>query len=768
MDSVTTAGTAPPPPTLCPAGWTCTDIGNPPLAGTQIYATTSWQVIGAGGDIFGAGDQFHFVAQTAPLASDGNISARVISQINTDPWAKGGVMMRQSTNPGSPYYAVFVTPGNGIAVQYRTTLGGVTSSIGTTGTAPVYVMVARAGTTFTGYTSSNGINWTAIPTSSITIPNLAGNVLVGLAVTSHNPSELSDVSFDTVAVGVLNTCPTGWSCSDIGGATPSGTQADANGAWSIQGGGGDIWGTADAFRLVNQTLPGDGSISAHVTSQTNTSVWAKAGVMLRLTTDPGSPYYAVFVTPSNGIVVQYRSTQGGGSSQVATAGTVPAYIRVARTGTTFTGYTSSDGQSWTQIPNTSITLSTMTGTLLAGMAVTSHNTGALSTAAFDTVTITTVTITTCPTGWTCADIGNPTPAGSQTVSNGTWSMQGGGGDIWGTADAFRFANQTLAADGYISAHVTSQTNTSVWAKAGVMMRLTANPGSPYYAVFVTPSNGIVVQYRTAPAGVTSQVATTGTAPAYIMVARTGTTYTGYASSNGTTWTAIPGSSVTIASMTGTLLAGLAVTSHNTAALSTVAFDTVTIAAGAPVLTACPTGWSCADVNGALPAGSQTLTNGTWSVQGGGGDIWGTADNFHLVNQTLAANGGISAQVTNQTNSSTWAKAGVMLRLTTDPASPYYAIFVTPGNGIVVQYRMAQGGGTNQLKLTGTVPTFVKVARVGTSFTASTSSNGTTWTAVAGSTVNMSNLTGTLLAGMAVTSHNVSTLCTVTFTSVVIG
>ncbi len=67
-------------------------------------------------------------------------------------------------------------------------------------------------------------------------------------------------------------------------------------------GGGDIWTTADAFHLVNQTLAADGSVTRPTSPrQQNTSAFAKAGPMLRATTDPGSPYYAAFITPGEGI-----------------------------------------------------------------------------------------------------------------------------------------------------------------------------------------------------------------------------------------------------------------------------------------------------------------------------------------------------------------------------------------------------------------------------------------------------------------------------------
>jgi hypothetical protein len=379
-------------------------------------------------------------------------------------------------------------------------------------------------------------------------------------------------------------CPTGWTCSDIGGALPLGQQTLTGSTWSISGGGGDIWGTSDAFQFVNQTLAADGTVAAHVTSQTATDPWAKAGVMLRATSDPGSPYYAAFVTPGNGVAVQWRSAQGGSSSQVAIAGTVPTYLQIGRytSGSTvyYTAYTSPNGTTWTAVPGSTQTVTGLTGTLLAGLAVTSHDQGTSSTAGFDTVSVTATEYPPpgygCPTGWTCSDIGDPLPLGQQTLTGGLWSLFGGGGDIWAMSDSFHFVSQALAADGSISADVTSQTATDPWAKAGVMLRATTDPGSPYYAAFVTPGNGVVVQWRTTQGGTTAQVQSTGTVPVYLQVARTGTSFTAYTSPDGSTWTAVPGSTVTLASLSGSILRGLAVTSHDQGTGSTVAMDTVTM------------------------------------------------------------------------------------------------------------------------------------------------------------------------------------------------
>lgn len=202
-------------------------------------------------------------------------------------------------------------------------------------------------------------------------------------------------------------CPTGWGCGDIGGPVLAGGQSVSAGTWTVQGAGGDIWSVSDQFHYVWQSLAGDGSVGGRVLSQTNTDVWAKAGFMLRQSTDAGAPYYAVLMTPGNGVNVQYRPAQGANAVQLlSTGGTSPAYLKVGRTGNTFTAYTAGDGATWTPIPGSSVAL-TLGGALLAGMAVTSHNPGISSVATFDTV------------GVAAAGAGTPATATAQPTSTPT-------------------------------------------------------------------------------------------------------------------------------------------------------------------------------------------------------------------------------------------------------------------------------------------------------------------------------------------------------------
>ena len=818
-NAVSLAPSTTPPAGVCPTGFSCADIGTNILPGNQDYVdpseptssagTGTWTIKASGSDIWSVFDNYRYEYQPFPADpanapnGDGTVSARVVSQTGyVDGYVKTGVMIRQgSTDPQAPYFGVFATPSNGVIVQWRPSEGAQTNQLlanpaGGNSTlpavTPVYVLAERYTNTttgvvyYSGFTSSDGVHWTWIPGSTVAM-TLTGPLTSGIATDSHNDAAYTVATVDSLAqFGGASTppgvCPTGWSCTDVGGALPPGQDSLANGTWSEVGGGGDIWTNADAFHLVNQTLAGDGSVTAHVTAQQNTSAFAKAGPMLRATTDPGSPYYAAFITPGQGIAVQWRPAQGAQTNQLLVPGTAPVYLKVTRytSGAIiyYSAYSSPDGTTWTLIPGSTQVLA-MSGTLLAGFGITSHAQGTGSAVTLDTVAITpgeTPPPGTCPTGWSCSDIGGALPAGSDTLANTTWTESGGGGDIWGTADAFHFASQPVTGDAAVTAHVTAQQNTSSWAKAGVMLRATTDPGSPYYAAFVTPGQGLAVQWRSAQAGTSNQVSVAGTVPVYLRVSRYTTTgtnpqtyFNAFTSSDGVTWTLVPGSTVALA-LGQPLLGGLAITSHNQGAASVVTLDTVSVTAGeypGPGQV-CPPGFSCSDIGAVTPAGNQTESGTAWTVQAGGPDIWGTADAFHFLWAPLAANGSVTAQVSSVTATDPWAKAGVMVRATTDPGSPFYAAYITKGNGLVVQERTAQGSAAVQVaSATGVAPEYVEVTRTGTVYAAATSTDGITWTAVPGSVATLANLTGSLLAGAASTSHNNAALSTVGFNAVTV-
>lgn len=88
----------------------------------------------------------------------------------------------------------------GASFQYRPTAGAASTSSFVTGkTIPMYLKLVRAGTLYTGYISTDGVNWgTAI--GSVTVTSIGSSALVGLAVTSHNASASTTATFTNVVL----------------------------------------------------------------------------------------------------------------------------------------------------------------------------------------------------------------------------------------------------------------------------------------------------------------------------------------------------------------------------------------------------------------------------------------------------------------------------------------------------------------------------------------------------------------------------------------
>jgi hypothetical protein len=160
---------------------------------------------GRGADIWGTADAFYFVSMTWP--NDVTITARVRSIPNTHAWAKAGVMIRENLTAGSRHVMAVVTPGEGVAMQYRSTPGAASlQAANVAGAAPAWVRLSVAITsgttrsgTFTSSWSSDGEHWTTL--GSVTMPFPVSEFYLGLPVTSHNATTSTSAVFDDVVVG---------------------------------------------------------------------------------------------------------------------------------------------------------------------------------------------------------------------------------------------------------------------------------------------------------------------------------------------------------------------------------------------------------------------------------------------------------------------------------------------------------------------------------------------------------------------------------------
>src|SRR6266478_5790377 len=171
-----------------PSGWSDGDVGSVGLSGSATYSNNVFTVRGAGAQIYGTADAFQFVYQ--PLSGDGTIIARLVSLQGGSGYVSAGVMIREALSAGSTNAKTADWPSYGrIYFDVRTTTGGNTSEPSSvSATLPYWLKVARSGSTFTSYTSSDGANWVQLGASQ-TI-SMAQNVFVGLAVTSGTPTAL--------------------------------------------------------------------------------------------------------------------------------------------------------------------------------------------------------------------------------------------------------------------------------------------------------------------------------------------------------------------------------------------------------------------------------------------------------------------------------------------------------------------------------------------------------------------------------------------------
>jgi len=293
--------------------------------------------------------------------------------------------------------------------------------------------------------------------------------------------------------------PTGWTSQDIGAVGIAGSASFNSGTFTVTGSGADIWSTADEFHYAHQAGSGNFTITARVATQQKPHAWAKSGVMIRESTAAGSAHAAVYVSASNGVSMQIRPATGASSINLSTVAgfAAPYWVRLTRSGNTFSGFRSADGVTWTPVASTNITMATSTR---AGLAVSSHNDAVLATSTFDNVTVTTPPscVSVAATGtWTNRSMATQTGTFTSTfdvtpsispISSAVGLSQGAQTAFTGFACAvvFTTAGTIQARNGGVYA-----ADNVINSAPGVTyhFRLVVNVPAHTYSIFVTPAGG---------------------------------------------------------------------------------------------------------------------------------------------------------------------------------------------------------------------------------------------------------------------------------------
>ena len=550
----------------------------------------------------------------------------------------------------------------------------------------------------------------------------------------------------------ITTLPSPWVTGDVGLVAAAGSASYSNSVFTVNGSGADIWGNADAFRYVYQTINGNCDIRARVVSVQNVNSSAKGGVMIRGSLEDDSSHALVDLKGGGGLEFIWRTHGSSSSSSGSASGNAPQWVRLTRTNNTITAYYSANGTGWTQL-GTPQTIG-IGPVAYVGLAVCSHSDGTLCAGIFDNVVINSTVAPVAPAGLS-ATAGN-------SQAGLTWNSSSG-------AASYNVKRSITNGGPYTIISSPAGTN---YTDAGL-----ANGTAYYYVVSAVNAGGESAnssQVSVTPIAVPPAPAGLGATAGDVQVGLIWNSSSGATGYNVKRSTG-SGSEATITNVAGTNYTDISVTNGTTYYYVVSAVNAGGESANSSEVSAMPLGslpapWLTADIGSVGVAGGASYSGGVFTVNGSGNDISNSADAFRYVYQPVSGNFTLTARVASQANTDPWAKAGVMARETVNADSRYFGVYVTPASshGVSVQCRSTTGSNTVDVTdISGpAAPYWVRIVRNKNTFTAYRSADGTTWnrTGMAQGITMSTNI----FLGLPVCSRNNSTLCPATFDNVTVA
>lgn len=186
---------------------------------------------------------------------------------------------------------------------------------------------------------------------------------------------------------------TGFTSTDIGGATPAGSATFSGGTWTITGGGIEVWTHgSDSCTFAYKAITGDCAIIAKVSGVQNTHTNAKAGVMIRESLAANTARRAwIGLLPSTKIESYLHgwSECWGGTNWEKQSRAIPSapwWVKIERRGNIISTFSSQDGTSWAA--NNIAVFDGMSSTAYIGLFVSSLVNGTPNTSTFQVVSVT--------------------------------------------------------------------------------------------------------------------------------------------------------------------------------------------------------------------------------------------------------------------------------------------------------------------------------------------------------------------------------------------
>lgn len=341
----------------------------------------------------GTFDGGHYVYQS-PVSGNFTITMRVMSLASTGAGAEAGLMVRESMDLNSRYFATLIK-NNQVFQDYRITTGGAAAEAGATSISlALWVRIERLGNVFNSYSATSVTGPWTLRGSARTIA--MGAVHVGIVATGDDYGIPGAALFDDFTIlpatltGRNDNFDSGLGAQWTGETLLRGAQS-AGGTLAVTPGWGDIGKPTnyDSFRYLYQSpVSGNFSMTVQVLSLQSTDTDANAGLMVRGSLAPDAVHYSFLQTRGGAFSREFRATAGGSPTvNTNTTFNPPQYLRIARAGNVFTAYSSADGVNWTL--RRTDTMANMPSSVHIGLATNADN-STVGPATYDNFTICTL------------------------------------------------------------------------------------------------------------------------------------------------------------------------------------------------------------------------------------------------------------------------------------------------------------------------------------------------------------------------------------------
>jgi len=192
----------------------------------------------------------------------------------------------------------------------------------------------------------------------------------------------SPVLSSNLVVASFASAASPWICSDIGvvganGNAVEGASTLSDSICTVRGGGAGVGGTNDGFHYLYQPCVSNVQITVKILNQSSANNFAKAGVMISESLSPMARNSALMLASGQQLVFQNRTAAGNASVVIAATNlTGPRWLRLVRSGNTFSSYFSTNNSTWTLL--NSATISGFSSQAYIGFAVTAGITNSYS------------------------------------------------------------------------------------------------------------------------------------------------------------------------------------------------------------------------------------------------------------------------------------------------------------------------------------------------------------------------------------------------------